>query len=235
MTDFIFRNDSYATETQATVIEIDPENGLVLDRTIFYVQGGGQSGDIGMIVQDDGFRVRVVNTIYSADRSKVFHKIETPERFSVGEKISLQLDWETRFARMKIHTALHLLSVILPHPVTGGAIGDGTGRLDFDIADANLDKDELTEKLNELIKRNASVSERFISEEELDANPGLVKTMSVQPPRGTGQIRLVEIEGLDLQPCGGTHVRATGEIGQVAITGIEKKGRMNRRVRIALI
>lgn len=234
MTELLFRKNSYLSEIDATVIEADSENGLVLDQTIFYVQGGGQPGDSGKIIRADNSVIPVTTTIYSENRIKVFHKIECPGIFSPSEKIKLVLDWETRFSRMRIHTALHLLSVILPFPVTGGAIGDGTGRLDFDIAEANLDKEELTTKLNELIQRDATVSERFISDEELDANPGLVKTMSVQPPRGNGQIRLVEIEGLDLQPCGGTHVRTTGEIGHTVVTNIEKKGRMNRRVRIAL-
>ena len=136
---------------------------------------------------------------------------------------------------MRVHTALHLLSVVLPYPVTGGSIGDGDGRLDFDIPDAGLDKAEVTEKLNALIARDAPVTERWITDEELDANPGLVKTMSVKPPRGSGRVRLVEIEGIDLQPCGGTHVRRTGEIGSVVITDIEKKGKQNRRVRLSLV
>jgi misacylated tRNA(Ala) deacylase len=136
---------------------------------------------------------------------------------------------------MRIHTALHLLSVVLPYPVTGGAIGQGDGRLDFDIPEGGLDRDELTQKLMALVERNAPVLERWITDEELDANPGLVKTMSVKPPKGAGRVRLVEIEGIDLQPCGGTHVRSTGEIGQVVVTDIEKKGRQNRRVRIKLV
>ena len=135
---------------------------------------------------------------------------------------------------MRAHTALHLLSVVLPYPVTGGAVGDGEGRLDFDIQDAGLDKAELTEKLNALIAQDASISERWITDEELEANPGLVKTMSVKPPRGSGRVRLVEIAGIDLQPCGGTHVRRTGEIGAATVTDIEKKGKQNRRVRISL-
>lgn len=195
MTELLFRKDSYLSEIDATVIEADSENGLVLDQTIFYVQGGGQSGDSGKIIRADNSVIQVITTIYSENRTKVFHKIECPSIFSPGEKIKLVLDWETRFSRMRIYTALHLLSVILPFPVTGGAIGDGMGRLDFDFAEVNLDKEELTTKLNELIQRDATVSERFISDERPDANPGLVKTMSVQPPRGNGQIRLVENRG----------------------------------------
>jgi misacylated tRNA(Ala) deacylase len=135
---------------------------------------------------------------------------------------------------MRVHTALHLLSVVLPYPVTGGSIGDGEGRLDFDIQEAGLDKTELTEKLQALVDRDAPVSFQWITDEELDANPGLVKTMSVKPPRGSGRVRLVEIEGIDLQPCGGTHVRRTGEIGTVIVSDVEKKGKQNRRVRIRL-
>ena len=145
-----------------------------------------------------------------------------------------RLDWARRLSRMKIHTALHLLSVVLPYPVTGGSIGDGEGRLDFDIQEAGLDRQEVAERLNALAARDAAVSFRWITDQELDANPGLVKTMSVKPPRGSGRVRLVEIAGIDLQPCGGTHLRRTGEIGPVEVTAIEKKGKQNRRVRIRL-
>jgi misacylated tRNA(Ala) deacylase len=148
--------------------------------------------------------------------------------------VKVELQWPIRYARMRIHTALHLLSVALPYPVTGGSIGDGEGRLDFDIPDAGLEKEAITARLAEMVAKDAAVRERWITDEELDANPGLVKTMAVKPPRGSGRVRLVEIEGLDLQPCGGTHVRRTGEIGPVSVTQIEKKGKQNRRVRIAL-
>jgi misacylated tRNA(Ala) deacylase len=151
-----------------------------------------------------------------------------------GDAVTVTLDWERRLPRMRIHTALHLLSVVLPYPVTGGAIGDGDGRLDFDIPEAGLDKDDIARRLADLVARDAAVTDRWISDAELDANPGLVKTMSVQPPRGSGRVRLVEIAGIDLQPCGGTHVRSTAEIGTVLVTDIEKKGKQNRRVRIRL-
>jgi misacylated tRNA(Ala) deacylase len=231
----LFRDDAYAASCQAKVLGATPEGGVILDRTIFYAQGGGQPGDVGAILRADGRRVPVTNTVYAADRSQVAHLVGTEAAdFREGEPVTLELDWERRFKRMRVHTALHLLSVVLPYPVTGGSIGDGDGRLDFDIPDAGLDKAEITERLNALIGRNAPVTERWITDEELDANPGLVKTMSVKPPRGSGRVRLVEIEGIDLQPCGGTHVRRTGEIGRVAITDIEKKGKQNRRVRLAL-
>jgi len=147
--------------------------------------------------------------------------------------VTLRLDWPTRHKRMRMHTALHLLSVALPYPVTGGSIGEEESRLDFDIPDAGLDKDAITAKVAEMIATGAKVSERWITDEELDANPGLVKTLSVKPPRGTGRVRLVEIAGIDLQPCGGTHVRSLDEIGAVQVTKIEKKGQQNRRVRLA--
>jgi misacylated tRNA(Ala) deacylase len=232
----LFRDDAYATSCQARVLGTTPEGGVILDRTVFYAQGGGQPGDVGALVKGDGERIEVTNTVYGSDRSQVAHLVgaEAASRFAEGESVTLQLDWPRRLRRMRVHTALHLLSVVLPFPVTGGAIGDGDGRLDFDIPDAGLDKTEISDKLNALIARDAPVTERWITDEELDANPGLVKTMSVKPPRGSGRVRLVEIEGIDLQPCGGTHVRRTGEIGVVVVTDIEKKGKQNRRVRLSL-
>ncbi|MBX3536828.1 MAG: alanyl-tRNA editing protein [Chelatococcus sp.] len=233
-TQLLFRDDAYLRETTARVIAVD-DAGLQLDQTIFYVQGGGQPGDRGTMTLADGTSLTVLNAVYGADRSVVLHQIgEGARRPEVGERVSLALDWPIRYARMRAHTALHLLSVILPYPVTGGSVGDGEGRLDFDIPEATLDKDRLSEELTAMAAQDAAVSERWITDDELLANPSLVKTMSVKPPMGTGRVRLVEIAGLDLQPCGGTHVRRTGEIGSVAVTGIEKKGKQNRRVRIAL-
>jgi misacylated tRNA(Ala) deacylase len=234
MTELLFRVDPYAATAEARVIESLPDGALVLDRTIFYPQGGGQPGDVGALRRSDGTELRVRNTVYAPDRSRILHQLDGGEAPGPGEPVSLALDWPLRLKRMRVHTALHLLSVVLPYPVTGGAIGDGDGRLDFDIPDAGLDKAAVAERLNELVRRDAPVTERWITDEELDANPGLVKTMSVKPPRGAGRVRLVEIEGIDLQPCGGTHVRRTGEIGPVVVTDIEKKGKQNRRVRIAL-
>ncbi|WP_230534593.1 alanyl-tRNA editing protein [Microvirga roseola] len=236
-TTLLFRDDAYAPSCQSTVVGVTPEGGVILDRTVFYAQGGGQPGDVGALLRGNGDRIEVTNTVYGPDRSQILHLVgpEAAALLSAGEPIELQLDWERRLKRMRVHTALHLLSVVLPYPVTGGAIGDGDGRLDFDIPDAGLDKDEITEKLNALIAQDAPVTERWITDEELDANPALVKTMSVKPPRGSGRVRLVSIKGIDLQPCGGTHVRRTGEIGTVAITAIEKKGKQNRRVRLSLV
>ncbi|SFC55137.1 misacylated tRNA(Ala) deacylase [Bosea sp. CRIB-10] len=235
-TELLFRDDAYLTETQATVVAINERGGIELDRTVFYATGGGQPGDAGVLVRGDGSEIAIGTAIYNPeDKSRVLHvPLEGQAAPAIGDILTAKLDWERRLKRMRIHTALHLLSVVLPYPVTGGAIGDGDGRLDFDIPEGGLDKADLTEKLNALVAKNAAISERWITDEELDANPGLVKTMSVKPPRGSGRVRLVSIEGIDLQPCGGTHVRNTSEIGAVAVTDVEKKGKQNRRVRIAL-
>jgi misacylated tRNA(Ala) deacylase len=235
-TALLFRDDAYATSCEAQVVGTTPEGGVILDRTVFYAQSGGQPGDVGTLVTANSDRIEITNTVYGPDRSQVAHLVgtEAASRLAEGDTVTVQLDWPRRLKRMRVHTALHLLSVVLPYPVTGGSIGDGDGRLDFDIQDAGLDKAAITDQLNALIARDAPVTERWITDEELDANPGLVKTMSVKPPRGSGRVRLVEIEGIDLQPCGGTHVRRTGEIGTVVITDIEKKGKQNRRVRLSL-
>jgi misacylated tRNA(Ala) deacylase len=234
MTEALFRNDAYRTETDATVLASEPR-GVVLDRTVFYPQGGGQSGDKGMLLLEDGTTVPIVNTIYDSDRATILHV--PPEGTALpgqATRIIARIDWDLRLKRMRAHTALHLLSVVLPYPVTGGSVGDAEGRLDFDSGEAVLDKAEVERRLNELIALDAEVMHRWISDAELEANPGLIKTMSVKPPMGTGRVRLIAIEGLDLQPCGGTHVKRTGEIGRASVTGIEKKGKINRRVRIAL-
>lgn len=234
MTEPLFREDAYLREAEVIVEAVDP-GGIILDRTIFYPQGGGQPGDRGELILDDGSRLVVANTIYGADRRTIVHAAaEGSSLPAPGARVFARIDWDLRFKRMRAHTALHLLTAVLPYPVTGGAVGDAEGRLDFDSGEVALDKAEIADKLNALIGKDASVGMRWISDDELAANPGLVKTMSVKPPTGTGRVRLVEIEGIDLQPCGGTHVRRTSEIGQATVTGIEKKGRLNRRVRIAL-
>ncbi|HLJ72004.1 MAG TPA: alanyl-tRNA editing protein [Roseiarcus sp.] len=233
-TDPLFREDAYLREAEAIVAAIEP-GGIVLDRTVFYPQGGGQPGDRGALVLDDGSRLAVANTVYGADRATILHVLADGAPLpALGARVLARIDWNLRFKRMRAHSALHLLTAVLPYPVTGGAVGEAEGRLDFDSGEAALDKGEIAEKLNALIGQDAAVRTRWISDDELVANPGLVKTMSVKPPTGTGRVRLVEIEGIDLQPCGGTHVLRTAEIGLAAVTGIEKKGRINRRVRIAL-
>ena len=234
MTEPLFREASYQRELEARVLAATPA-GVVLDATIFYARGGGQSGDRGRLRRSDGATIDIVDTIYDADRRTILHvPAEGSSLPEPGEGLVAELDWELRHSRMRAHTALHLLSVVLPYPVTGGSVGDGDGRLDFDSGEASLDKADIERRLNELIGADAPIRTRWITDEELAANPGLVKTMSVKPPTGSGRVRLVEIVGLDLQPCGGTHVARTGEIGRAEVTGVEKKGRINRRVRIAL-
>jgi misacylated tRNA(Ala) deacylase len=240
-TDCLFRDDSYLKDCQARVVAITEQGGIVLDRTVFYANSGGQPGDIGSFTTPDGARIAIETAVFTdAAKSEIAHILakDSPAADSValkiGDTVTAAVDWDKRYARMRMHTALHLLSAVLPYAVTGGSVGESESRLDFDIPQAGLDKDAITARVNEMIASNAAVTSRWISDDELAANPGLVKTMSVKPPMGTGRVRLIEIANLDLQPCGGTHVRATGEIGRVRVTQIEKKGKQNRRVRLAL-
>jgi len=234
LSDPLFRQDAYRRAAEATVISAEPGR-ILLDTNLFYVRGGGQPGDRGEMVLAGGSRIAIADTIYDVDRATILHvPAEGAALPAPGERVTVKLDWELRYSRMRAHTALHLLSVVLPYPVTGGSVGDGDGRLDFDSGEVAFDKAEIERKLNELVATDAEVSTRWITDEELAANPGLVKTMKVKPPTGSGRVRLVEIAGLDLQPCGGTHVAKLGEIGRIVVTGIEKKGKINRRVRITL-
>jgi misacylated tRNA(Ala) deacylase len=234
-TECLFREDAYLRDCDARVVDVS-DGGVILDRTVFYAVSGGQPADSGALVAG-GTDLPVTGAIYTdAAKTQIAHILDgAASRPSIGDAITARIDWDKRYARMRMHTALHLLSAVLPYPVTGGSVGDAESRLDFDIPEGGLDKDEITEKVNAMIASNAEVRTRWISDEELAANPGLVKTMSVKPPMGTGRVRLVEIAGLDLQPCGGTHVRRTAEIGAVRVTQIEKKGKLNRRVRLALV
>lgn len=236
-TDCLFRDDSYLKDCQARVLAITAQGGIVLDRTVFYANSGGQPGDSGSLSAADGTRIVIENAIYTdAAKSEVAHvPAAGSPALKPGDSVIAAIDWDKRHARMRMHTALHLLAAVLPYAVTGGSVGESESRLDFDIPDAGLDKDAITAKVNEMIASNAAVTSRWISDAELEANPGLVKTMSVKPPMGTGKVRLIDIANLDFQPCGGTHVRATGEIGPVRVTQIEKKGKLNRRVRLALV
>jgi misacylated tRNA(Ala) deacylase len=233
-TDCLFREDAYLTSTPATVLGLTEKGGIVVNRTCFYATSGGQPGDSGTLVTSAG-EFPLATAVYNdALKTEIAHvPAEGVALPAVGDRVTLKIDWGPRYRRMRMHTALHLLSAVLPYPVTGGAVNEDDSRLDFDIPEAGLDKDEITAKLNEMIKADAEVRSRWITDEELEANPGLVKTMSVKPPIGTGKVRLIEIVGYDLQPCGGTHVRSTKEIGGVRVTQIEKKGKQNRRVRIA--
>jgi len=237
-TECLFRDDSYLQQCDARVLAITEQGGIVLDRTVFYANSGGQPGDSGTLICADGTRVPIATAVYTdAAKSEIAHVPAdgASPALKPGDAVTAAIDWDQRLARMRMHTALHLLSAALPYAVTGGSVGERESRLDFDIPEAGLDKDAITATVNEIIARNVAVSSRWITDEELAANPGLVKTMSVKPPMGTGRVRLIEIAGLDLQPCGGTHVRATAEIGAVRVTQIEKKGKQNRRVRLALI
>jgi misacylated tRNA(Ala) deacylase len=237
-TDCLFREDAYLKDCDATVVAINPDGGIVLDRTVLYANSGGQPADRGALVTKSGENIALTNVIYCDPGKTVIAHMPTTAAaapVAVGDTVQASIDWTVRHARMRMHTALHLLSAVLPYPVTGGSIGEAESRLDFDIPEAGLDKDAITAKLADMIKSDAAVQSRWITDAELEANPALVKTMAVKPPMGTGRVRLIEIVGLDLQPCGGTHVRSTAEIGVVRVTQIEKKGKLNRRVRLALV
>ncbi|MEO8668180.1 MAG: alanyl-tRNA editing protein [Bauldia sp.] len=229
----LFRDDAYLRETEATVLAVTDRRGVVLDRTVFYATGGGQPGDTGVLKRGGAAAIAIAATVYGDSKSDIVHVPGDSEALpEAGETVTAALDWERRYRHMRIHTGLHLLSVVLPFPVTGGSIGVDEGRLDFDIDGDVPAKDEIEAKLNALVSAAYPVSDEWITDDELLANPGLVKTMKVKPPMGSGRVRLVRIGDIDLQPCGGTHVRSTAEIGRLAIGKIESKGKQNRRVRI---
>ena len=227
----LFQEDAYQVSCEAVVVALDAE-GVILDQTLFYPAGGGQPGDSGVLEDMQGNKVTIVDTQKSKEHQGCILHLCTDGKetfFKIGETVNATIDWQRRYRHMRMHTCLHLLGAILPYGVTGGNISSDKGRLDFDMDDIP-DKDTLTEKLNELILQDHPVTTRWITDEELQAQPELIRTMSVKPPAGAGRVRLLEVEGLDLQPCGGTHVRQTAEIGLVRISKIEKKGRQNRRV-----
>jgi misacylated tRNA(Ala) deacylase len=231
MTEPVFRDDAYQ-RTVETVVTGGEGAVVELARTVFYPTGGGQPGDTGRLVLADR-TLDVLDTRKGEAPGSILHLLAEPVPLARGTPVQAVLDWERRHRLMRMHTCLHLLCKAVDGVVTGGQIGDGKGRLDFDIPESVLDKEALTEQLNAWIEADHALRERWIEAAELDARPDLVKTMSVQPPRTGGRIRLVEIEGLDLQACGGTHVRSTREIGPVRVVKIEKKGRQNRRVQVA--
>ena len=238
VTEQLYRTDAYLQECTAAVTDVNEHTGIILDRTVFYAAAGGQPGDKGVLELEGGGTCPITNTVYGGDKRTIMHVAAAGAMLpKPGSQVRAVLDWETRSKLMRMHTALHLLCSLVKFPVTGGQIGIEEGRLDFDIADASaVDKDVLTRDLNVLIAADHPVSERWISDAELEANPQLVRTMAVKPPMGSGRVQLVSIgkDGeVDLQPCGGTHVRSTGEIGPVSVTKIEKKGKQNRRIRIA--
>ena len=229
MTEELFRDDATLHECAARVVSVD-ERGIVLDRTVFYPTGGGQAGDAGVLLLADGRSVLIADTRKVRETGELLH-VPAPDQLlpAVGAAVTARIDSARRRAHMRFHTATHLLCALVPHPVDGCSITAGYARLDFHMTEP-LDKDALTIGIARLVAAAHPVRQRWISEAELDANPGLVRSMSVQPPRGLGRIRVLEIDGVDLQPCGGTHVSNTADIGAVVVTKIEKKSAMTRRV-----
>lgn len=237
-TEFLFRDDAYLERAEAEVIAVNELGGIILDRTVFYATSGGQPGDSGRLTRGESPSIDIATAVHpDGDKSQIVHvPIEGSDAPHPGENVFVEIDWGRRHRLMRMHTALHLLSVAFPFAVTGGSIGDQKGRLDFDMPDVPDDVAALEEQLNAWVRADHPVQAEWITEAELDANPDLVKTMKVKPPRGQGRIRLIRIgdaaQTVDLQPCGGTHVRSTGEIGDLRIGKIEKKGKQNRRVNL---
>jgi len=232
-TSALFNDDAYLKSCSAKVLEVTDRNGIILDQTVFYPTGGGQPGDSG-VLSFDGNEITIATTVKDRDTGELLHIPQEGQILPrVGSSVTAIIDWDKRYLHMRMHTALHLLCAVVPCGVTGGQIGAAKSRLDFDIGETILDKEEITNRLNELQKGNHSVSTQWISDDELESNPELVRTMSVQPPKGAGKVRLLKVgESVDLQPCGGTHVKNTDEIGQLRVSKIENKGKRNRRVNI---
>mgnify|MGYP001030140824 FL=1 len=235
MTEKVFYSDTYLQTLNAKVTAVDGP-WVEFDQTLFYPEGGGQPGDTGSIqltAQASDVHYQVLDTRKGEASTSICHLIDNADHtLQVGDVISMTLDWDRRYRHMRMHTCLHLLGALVPAPVTGGAVGADKSRLDFDIGDLQLDKDTLTAGLNALIQEAKAISLETIDDAALDANPELVRTMSVQPPRGSGSIRMVRIETVDFQPCGGTHIRNTAEIGPVRVSKIENKGKRNRRIHV---
>ncbi len=233
-TELLFRDDAYLKTATAQVVAVD-ECGIELDRSIFYPVGGGQSGDTGFLLRVDGERITIADTRKGDSIDDVLH-IAAPgmPRLEVGETLTLEIDWQRRYALMRLHTALHVMSCVVVAPVTGGNISPDKARLDFDIDMKLLDAEKIERETNAMIARGVETETVWITDEELDARPELVKTMSVKPPRGAGRVRLLKIPGIDLQPCGGTHVKNIAEIGGIRVLRIRSEGKRNKRVEIAL-
>ena len=233
----LFQEDAYLRTASATVLSHSAQGGVILDASLFYATGGGQPGDGGQLTWD-GMSCVIENTIKGEEGAIELVPSEGQTLPPVGSSVVQELDWERRYGHMRVHTALHLLSVVIPLPVSGGSIGVAKGRLDFNMPEAPEDKTALQEQLQDLINRDLPVTEDWITDVELSENPQLIKTMSVSPPRGAGRVRLVRIGAgdaqVDLQPCGGTHVRTTAEIGRIRLGKVEKKGKINRRVYLHL-
>ena len=235
-TEAVFREDSYLREGEAQVVHVTGNGEIILDRTIFYATSGGQPGDTGALTAANGEQIAIAATITGETKDEIIH-VPAPGQPAVeaGDTVTLRIDWERRFKLMRMHTACHLLSVVLPYPITGASVSEDDSRVDFDLPGVSFTKEEVTDKVMQLVRENHPVFHRWITDDDLAANPGLVKSKNVRPPTGTGRIRLVGIgenASVDSQPCGGTHVLATGEVGDIHIGKIEKKGRENRRFRI---
>ncbi len=232
MTEEIFRQDAYMRSCEATVTAVD-ERGIVLDRTVFYAAGGGQPGDTGVLRADGAAPVAIADTLKDRGTGEHLHvPAEGAPLLAVGDRVTAEIDWQRRHRLMRMHTCLHLLCGVIDGGVTGGSIGEAKGRLDFDLPDTALDKQAITAQLNRLIGEDHPVSAEWITDAELADRPDLVRTMSVKPPSGAGRVRVLKVEGVDAQPCGGTHVKSTAEIGRVRVGKIENKGKHNRRVNV---
>ena len=231
----LFIDDSYLSTAEGSVIGVNDRGGILLDQTCFYATSGGQPGDVGFLERDDGSRIEIAATVNGQSKAEVVHVPANGQPVpETGEKLTLHIDWPRRYKLMRMHTACHLLTVLCPFPITGASVGEDESRVDFDMSET-VDKADISARLMELVNNNHPVFTRWIEESELDANPGLVKSKNVRPPRGSGRIRLVCIgddAAVDSQPCGGTHVNETMEVGAIHIGKIEKKGRENRRFRI---
>ena len=234
MTIELFREDSYLKECEANVVSVD-ERGICLDRTIFYPMGGGQPGDSGTLIGFEGTETPIADTFKDRETGDHLHvPSEGAPLPAAGDKVTLRIDWDRRYRLMRMHSCMHLLCAVVPAGVTGGSVREDSARLDFDLPDPP-DKLQIEEDLKRLIAENHSMRLEWITDDDLEQQPELVRTMSVKPPTGAGRVRLVRFEGVDLQPCGGTHGAATGEIGRVRIRKIEKKGKKNRRITVEFV
>jgi misacylated tRNA(Ala) deacylase len=234
LTEFLFRDDAYLRETPARVVAVTPEGGIVLDRTVFYAASGGQPGDSGVLRRGDGTELRIGATVHpEGNKTEIVHLPDDGQLAPVvGDDVVAAIDWERRRKLMRMHTTLHLVTVVFPYPITGAAVAEDKGRVDFNMPEPPQDVAALEARLNEMVAEGHPVTTEWITDEEMGANPGLIKSMNVKPPVGQGRVRLVRIGDVDLQPCGGTHVANTREIGPLKLGKIEKKGAINRRVTV---
>lgn len=235
MTEKVFYQDSYQ-KTHSSEVAAVVDGGVILAATIFYPLGGGQPGDTGRL-NINGRDYRVVDTRFAQDRINIVHFLEDDDLSAIkpGDAVDMEIDWQRRHRLMRMHTSMHLVCSLISAQATGGAVGETESRLDFDLQGEAVDKEKLTADLNALVAKGIPVSIGEITDEELDQNPGLVRTMSVQPPRGCGTVRTITIEDTDYQPCGGTHVANTAEIGELLVTSLKNKGRQNKRISLALV